>query len=90
MSVLAVPSLRRTLIVEAVHVDVAAGSLGGIAEDAELAAHEEAAVVEHAAVALGAYLLPPLAVEAVVEVGGIVVARLEVGRDSQVEVRGER
>lgn len=59
------------MILEVIYIDIASCLLGGIVEDAELGAHEEAAIVEHHAIVLCANLRPLLTIETVEEIGCI-------------------
>ena len=62
---------RSLFIAKLVNIDISACFFGGIAEEAELGAHEEATPVETEAIVLGADAGPLLTVEAVVEVGAV-------------------
>ena len=85
-------------IIEGIDIDIAARSLGGVIEDSELRAHEEALPVETHPIVLRTNLCPLLTIEAVVEIGGVatshettIAGRTEITVDTQPNLfRGER
>ena len=88
--------LSGLFVVKSVDIDISACLFRGIAEEAELGAHEEAAPVEAEAIVLGADLRPLLTVEAIGEAGAVgsthathacALSRTEVGIDAKPDSR---
>ena len=78
------------VVLELIDVDKAAGLFCSVTEETELCTHEEAAPVEAEGIIGGSELCPLVAIEAIVEVGGISTAafcRPEVGIDAQPQLR---